>query len=230
MYPRAHWYLLALLMLTALAFWPGYLTKLQQSPPITHFHGITATLWMLLLIGQAWFAARRRFALHRALGRASYVVAPLFVIGGLGVVHRILASEREFFLEFGRSLGLMDTLATLYFAAAVGLAIHYRQQVELHARLMLSTAILLFPAVFSRFVPNYLAGNIGFLTVMDISFVAAELAAIALVLDDRRRGGIRAPYVGVLVLTLVQHASFRPARTNPLWGSFAEWYSSLPLT
>jgi len=43
-YRHAHWYLLSLFPLAALAFWFNYLSQLRTVPIEFHIHGITATL------------------------------------------------------------------------------------------------------------------------------------------------------------------------------------------
>jgi hypothetical protein len=43
-YSRAHLYLLILVPLVGLAFWPGYFARLGETPWAIHLHGITAML------------------------------------------------------------------------------------------------------------------------------------------------------------------------------------------
>lgn len=44
---KARWYLLALFPITALAFWPGYLSQAGTVPLEFHAQGVTATLWLV---------------------------------------------------------------------------------------------------------------------------------------------------------------------------------------
>lgn len=68
-YRRPHWPLVLLLPVTLIAFWPGYLMQLDDSPWQVHLHGVTGLASVLLLIGQSVLASRRRFDLHRRLGK-----------------------------------------------------------------------------------------------------------------------------------------------------------------
>src|SRR4028119_1494920 len=98
-YRNAHWWLLLLLPLTALAFWPNYFGNLRAAPYAFHVHGVTATLWILLLAAQSWTIHERKNALHRKLGYASFALFPFFFVGGLLVIHtmaeKVGAGDRE---------------------------------------------------------------------------------------------------------------------------------------
>ena len=84
-YRHAHWYLLALFPLAGLAFWPSYLSQLRTAPGEFHLHGITATLWLILLVAQSWTMHSGKRSLHRTLGTTSLVLFPLFLMGGVGI-------------------------------------------------------------------------------------------------------------------------------------------------
>jgi len=77
-----------LLVIALIAFWPTYLSQVTSAGAFTHFHALTATIWILLLIAQPVAIRARRLPLHRTLGRMSYGVAPLVVLGMVLVAHR----------------------------------------------------------------------------------------------------------------------------------------------
>src|SRR5215211_6783064 len=53
---KAWLYVLLLLGLTFVAFWPGYFSKLPVKKLAHHYHAASAVLWMILAIGQSWTA------------------------------------------------------------------------------------------------------------------------------------------------------------------------------
>src|SRR3954470_14347750 len=60
------------------AFWPSYYSRLsEQSDVRFHSHGIVMTLWCVMLIAEAYLMRTKQRALHRKVGYASYVLAPL---------------------------------------------------------------------------------------------------------------------------------------------------------
>jgi hypothetical protein len=160
-YPRAHLYLLILVPLVGLAFWPGYFARLGETPWAIHLHGITAMLWVLMLISQGWAIHSGRRGLHRATGRSSFLLVPVFFAGGFLVLQTM--SQRTFgghaFYEvFGAGLGALDLLAVLFFAGFYYAALRNRRQVQLHARYMLATVLLLATPIASRVLNGYVPG------------------------------------------------------------------------
>jgi hypothetical protein len=77
----------ALFLLALIAFWPSYLSTPSTATGYTHFHAVTAATWMLMLVVQPLAVRNRQLGVHRALGRASYVIAPLVVIGMVLLAH-----------------------------------------------------------------------------------------------------------------------------------------------
>ncbi len=226
-YRRPHWPLILLLPVTLLAFWPGYLMRLDDSPWQVHFHGVTGFAWFLLLIGQSVLASRREFVLHRKLGKVTYLLAPLVVLGGFLVLYTMGVRGNSpdvspFFETFVYRLAFIDLVGNLHFAAAVILALVYKKNVALHSRFMLSSVIPLLFAVFSRFY-NFDS----FWATTDASFITAELIVLALIVYDHRHGGIRFPWVLALGVLLLQHVMFRPIGDVAAWQAIFDSYWQL---
>src|SRR4051812_41997624 len=91
-YRYAHYYLLLLMALTALAFWPMYFSVLPNAGVALHIHGFTASLWIALLTFQSWAIHHRQNAWHRAVGIASLAIFPLFFAGSLLIVHTMASN------------------------------------------------------------------------------------------------------------------------------------------
>jgi uncharacterized membrane protein YozB (DUF420 family) len=156
-YRHAHWYLLLLFPLTGLAFWPNYFSKFAASPNAFHVHGITASLWILLLAVQSWTIHSRRNAFHRGAGLASLALFPFFLVGGLLVLQtmaeKVAARSDPFYNVFGARLGTMDALSSIALPCLFYLAIRLRRKVHLHARYMLAPALFLLGPILSRLMP-----------------------------------------------------------------------------
>src|SRR5688572_1810979 len=146
-YRHAHYYLLLLFPLTGLAFWPNYFSKLAASPVAFHLHGMTASLWILLLAFQSWSIHRRRNALHRTVGLASFALFPFFVTGGLLVIQTMAVKfggrVDPFYTAFGARLGLIDMVSSLAIPGLFYMALKRRRKVHLHARYMLAPILFL---------------------------------------------------------------------------------------
>ena len=126
LYPRAPLYFSLVFLVAIIGFYPSFFSKLKETDAIHHFHGFMATAWMLMLITQGWLMRKRKFSSHRALGRLSAVIAPLFIASGFLVIHAMLASTNGFSQTFGARLAFVDSTTIGYFAIAYGLAIYYQ--------------------------------------------------------------------------------------------------------
>ena len=159
-YRRAHWWIVALLVITGFAFWRDYLAVLPESPWAWHLHGVTATLWMIFVGLQSWTAVTRRFPLHRVIGRASLGLFPLFFTGGIAVVHRMasLTPGDLFYKLHGYGLGFVDLAASLTIGWLFYSALRERRSVQFHARYMLATPLLLMMPAFGRIGTHFVPG------------------------------------------------------------------------
>jgi hypothetical protein len=157
----APYWLAALLALTVLGFWPGYFSILAKAPWGFHLHGISATLWLILLGVQSWSAHARQMALHRSGGMASLVLFPVFFAGSAGVIWSMAAATAAgdpFYQIYGARLATMDLISTLLLGYLYYHALAERGRVQLHARYLLATPLpLIMPIVgrvFAGFVPG----------------------------------------------------------------------------
>jgi len=150
---HAHWYVLGIFPLAALAFWPSYLSQLATAPAQFHAHGITASLWLLLLAAQSWTIHQSQRRIHRQLGLASLLLFPLFLMGGAGIffgmAERFVAGE-PFQAMYAPRLAWLDFVGVASFAFFYYEALRQRRKVHIHSRCMLATAIFLLPPIFGR--------------------------------------------------------------------------------
>lgn len=235
-YPRAHYYLLAMIPLIGLAFWPGYFARLGETPWSVHVHGVTATLWILMLVAQSWAIHSGRWALHRATGRSSFVLVPVFLAGGflmLQTMSRRTFGGHPFFEVFGAGLGAFDLLAVLFFAGFYYAALRNRRRVQLHARYMLATVLLLATPITSRFLNFYVPGmKIEGPEDMHLFAVGVHLSnaiglaiAVGLHLQARRHG---LPFLLAAVFLVASSISFQWLAAASLWQATFRGIGMLP--
>lgn len=153
-YRKAYLYVLALLVLTFVAFWPSYIKNLPDGKMAWHVHAVSAVLWTMLAVVQSWSIHHDRRALHRKIGLTVFVLFPFFLIGGMMVIHAeatTLASglndpENLEIAQFGFS----DPLANIGFALLFWGGLKHRYKVQLHARYMLGTLMFVIAPVIGR--------------------------------------------------------------------------------
>jgi uncharacterized membrane protein YozB (DUF420 family) len=221
------WKILAgFLALALVAFWPTYISKPAASGGFTHLHAATATLWMLTLIAQSWAIDRRRVALHRALGKASYALAPLLVLTVLLVAHeRIAAAPPQAYAIQTYILYLQVSLAAL-FALSYALAIASRRSVARHSRFMICTALTLVDPVLIRllfWIDPTPVWNYQWLT-----FGLTDLAFLVLISLERENRAGRGVFPAMLALFVAaQLPALLGFTESSAWQAFARWVAGL---
>ena len=148
---KAWLYVLALLALTFVAFWPGYFSQLPVKKLAHHYHAASAVLWMILAIVQSWTAHHNRLALHRKTGLAIFLLFPFFLVAGMWVIHvEATTLAGDFTSVEGMQIaqfGFFDPLANIAFALLFWAGLKYRYKVQLHARYMLATLLFVIAPV-----------------------------------------------------------------------------------
>jgi len=236
-YRHAHWFLLAIFPLAALAFWPGYLATIGTAPLQMHAHGVTATLWLLLLIAQSWTIHAGNNRLHRTLGTSSLVLFPLFLAGGsmifLGMAQRFVEAPSPFYPLFAPGLAWIDVVSVAAFAWCYYSALRTRREVQLHARYMLATVIFLLPPILGRLtpiLPPLAIGGPEDFWKLGIGFQLANAitAAIAFVLALRsgRHGG---PFFLAGAVVVLDALLFQFVGPLPAWRQMFAQFAQLPV-
>src|SRR3954453_12177934 len=153
-YPRAYLYMLGVIAVIVIGFWPTYFAGAGPAPWQFHAHGIAASLWVLMVTAQSWTAHRKvQLPLHRAVGMASLFLFP-FLIGGLAAI--IDRQGRDYVggdpvnLLYGPGFLTGTMVAMAAYMTVFYRALKYRRKVWVHAGYMLSTPLILFESPFSR--------------------------------------------------------------------------------
>lgn len=159
-YPRAPYYMVGVITVILIGFWPSYFTVARTVPWQFHAHGMAASLWVLTVTAQSWTAQHKnQLQFHRAVGKASLFLFP-FLIGGLAA---IISRQGEDFvagdpvnLLYGPGFMLGTMVAIAAYVTVYYRALKYRRKVWVHAGYMLSTPLILFESPFSRIMGLYI--------------------------------------------------------------------------
>ncbi|HEU4958652.1 MAG TPA: hypothetical protein VFT40_13630 [Sphingomicrobium sp.] len=226
-YRHAHWWILALFPFAAFAFWPGYLSILSSSPPSFHLHGITASLWLILLAIQSWSIHHGHRAFHKTNGLVSLALFPLFLAGGatifVGMAERYVSGFSPFHEIWPPNLAWLDFVAVGGVAYFYFQALKYRRFVGKHSSYLLATAIFLLPPIFGRLAPIPMGldfSNPEAFAQMGPSFhlgnLVSVLIAFAIAASDRRNGK---PWVIAGLLTIAASILFEVPGGTAAWKS-----------
>lgn len=227
-YRYGHYFVAFVLLVTIAGFWPSYFLKVGADIPLAfHIHAFTATSWLLLLIAQSLAIHRRQNALHRSMGKASFVLFPMLMFGFVSIINlsasRYAAQESPFIMVLGPPFGIGMAVAMAAYVFLYYNALKHRRNVKLHAGYLLATPVILFESPFGRVISLYFPwmdflpseGPRGVLDVIIISDAMAFAFAFAVYLTDRKHG---APWLATMGFILLQMAT--------MW--FAEWTPGAP--
>lgn len=236
-YRRAWVFIAALIAASVFAFWRSYFSRLTTSPAGFHIHGVTASLWMLMLLAQSWTPHRGQLAVHRLTGRATFVAMPLFAAGSTGVIHSMATATvagDPFYALWGAPLAFLDLLAFGAVLYATGMALRHRREVRLHAGYMLSTALPLVSPVLGR-VFNQTVPGITIRGPQDFPLfgwgvqLANLVAAIVALWLWRRDPKIGRPWAVALAVLVVQIVGFQALADSAAWTQAFRSLAAVPL-
>ena len=160
-----------------------------------------------MLLAQAWLATKGRIAQHKRIGRSSYLLVPLIVIGFMLITNYGQLRHKEPGL-LGASF--FDGGAFLVFYA---LAIAYRKNTAYHSRYMMLTAV------------PFINPTLGRAVAPEVSTTVELVLIIALMIAARVRRTAWQPYLVALLtlialtLVIVYISVIEPGIIEGLWES-----------
>lgn len=237
LYPRAYLYFSLVFVLAIVAFTPTYFMRPGDAGPAHHFHAAVAAAWMLMLISQSWAISHRRVVLHRAAGKGSYVLAPLFIAASFAIIHAMQNGGGPFREMFGAGLSLADALAVAAFAWFYFQAIANRRNMQLHARYMTATVLMLLNPVLARIlsfhVPGFLITSVEEFGKFPLNFHLGNAMALsvtlALLYSDRKSAGVSRPYLVAASVIVLQSISFQWVAPAGWWQSSLATFGAVPV-
>lgn len=133
---------------------------------VVHFHVTTILCWFAMLLTQATLARKGRIGLHRKVGRLSYLLAPLIVLGFALVTDHGQLKHKSPDL-FGAAL-FDGALFILFYA----LAIINRKNTAYHAPYMILSALPFINPGLGRFISPAASVPLEFLLILGFLLAA----------------------------------------------------------
>jgi len=227
LYPNAHWYFALAVIVTWIGFSSSYFARFTRIDIYHHIHGTAAGLWLAVLIIQPILYQRGRLDLHRRLGKwASLILVPLLVFGGIKMMHMMLLNQSAYPPGIVYQLAYYDTCSILIFLLFFGLSLWYARKLQLHARYIACTVLILLPPAITRalfFIPWFNS----FVKTVNGSLVIIELVLLLLILDDKRTGKFRAPYLVAAALLILLHLTINYAGDWTCWHKLMDGFAHL---
>ncbi len=225
---------LALLIPAALlAFAPTYFKGVTFSrlsvTALVHLHTALMALWVLMLIAQAWLIRTKRYAIHRWVGRSSFVVVPLIVVSTLMLTIESLDRRPEI-LPIDARIEIYTWGQVIPFVLAWGLALWYRRRTPIHVRYMVSTIFAAGSAIVFRIILNWFQWVPGMENIENVAAANGSvlvLMLLGLIANDWRLGIRRSPFWLVTITTVIMTIGFFTFTKSEWWMSLVQWYADL---
>lgn len=152
-----------------------------------HFHGMVAMSWILLLNAQAFLIRKKKYSIHRNVGKLSYIIMPLFLVSLFFVTKtgydRALANTGSVVEAIAStSNGFPDII---YMTLLYILAMVNRKHAGKHMRYMIFTGITMLGPGLGRLlivafgipVPIAIISMLGTFFIIGVIWLIADLKA-----------------------------------------------------
>jgi hypothetical protein len=200
-YRNLGYFLIVLVPIFVAGFWIPYFSEIPKFDatitPAVHFHAVLLFTWLTLLIIQPFAIRYGAFAVHRALGKASYFLMALIVPFSVAMMwkeyqERLLSGASS---EVARNAELTSTAQLALIVAMYILAILRirTRDVAAHMRYMICIGLLLLPAGLSRTLGYWFDVRQSWSQTVSVSVI--DICLVALIVFDRRRQLNARPYV-----------------------------------
>ena len=187
-------------------------------------HGVVFSCWIVLLLAQVTFIARKRVDLHRQAGALGVVLALAVVV--LGITAAIVAARRP-----GGFIGIplpplqflaVPLASMVMFSIFVTSGIARRRDPQAHKRYMLLASIQMVTPAIARWPVASAYGPPAFFALTDVFVIALAIW------DFRSRGRLHPVTLwGGLATILAQPAQLALLSTEP-WLDIARWITGMP--
>lgn len=227
LYPHAQWYFLLAMGVTWLGFSRTYFSVVRTEPWLHHIHGALMGGWIALLVIQPVLYQRGQLRLHRTAGRwGVYLLTPAIVTCGILMDRRMLRTHNAppFVID---QLAYLDLLSLIVFAILVILSVCYARNLQLHARYIVCTVLLLMPPALTRalfFFPSMRSFQVNVNTAEAI----VDVVLLLLIVSDKRRGKIWVPYPLALGVFSVMAVTSNYVKNWAWWQTLSGWLAGTP--
>lgn len=199
-YNNAHLWLLIPFAIVMLGFLHTFWLKFSAMPWRQHLHGLTATLWFILLIVQPYLMTRGHSRQHKLYGMIAVFLAGGVAISALNQIPHNLVNEG--LSDAGKyGLTFINTVLITGFIVAVLMAVKTARKINDHPKWMISTAFWAVPPALFRVLLMLLKG-------LKISYSGSEIALV---------WGL----TGMANIVALSVLMFRDKRTHPAYLSAA---------
>ncbi len=133
----------------------GLLPHFDNTTTLVHFHAAVLMLWVILLIVQPLLIRYKKVAIHRLLGKFTYILVPLIICSFIGMINKQYNEEliqkiprSEIIEDISLAVALLLLFATFYMLAIIN-----KRKVACQMRYMIATGLVFINPAIPRLTP-----------------------------------------------------------------------------
>lgn len=215
-------------LVSIIGFHKTYTVKLFQDGDLNwtqHFHGNLMMLWFLFLIVQPILIPLKQLKLHRLIGKASYVIAPLLVYSIYLITKMMYLRDVDQFGE-GRVLSHMsiEIPSMILFSLFYALAIYHKKRAFIHLRYMVGTSLLLIGPGLGRAL-IIVFGVHPMSTMVFVFGLPLLFVIVFLIVDVINKQNIK-PFLSITILLAI-HALIGLFQSSTIWQAIARGFVNI---
>lgn len=224
-YGHAHWYFLAALGAIVAGFWGSFFSPAAPRDLVHSVHGVTATLWILLLAGQSYLMSRGQVRWHRRVARGAFLLMPVMLVSAVHIV-RFMIVNATIPAPIGPMLALFDLPSVAFTAVCFGLGLANIRRPAAHKRFMAATVIPGLSPALARLFQTL--GSPSFFFALHASMAVIHVVLVALIVSDWRNGVRERAYPMALAFFVALHVVLVPVGMSAWWSGLMQRFAAAP--
>lgn len=212
-------------IMSIIGFYPTYFVHFpgfEGFSWVHHFHGFIASLWICMLIAQAFLIRYKNYALHRKIGKASYFLMPLLLFSFFLVARAMYfknievnhQSEADALAGLSRT-GIPDIF---YMTILYSLAIIYKRRTAWHLRFFTCTGLMVLGPGLGRFLFTHLKPEVAG-PILGFTFLVIPIIWMIIDLVKKRSPVPLLVFIAISLTAVFMSNSGHSA----WWQAFAGW-------
>ncbi len=239
LFPKFYWWLLLLLPLTLLGFFPTYFGKLPGAlPTVFHLHAAFMLIWIAIAISQPFLIKWKKTGTHRRIGQISYFVMPLVIFTGYLIIRfgynrsieRLHAAvdrgesslSPAAIADISAQNSMIGIVYLVWLALFYLLAVRWRKKIIPHSTYMFAAMLtLLGPTVDRIIFQVYQYYGIGFNLFAETAvFVLIDLLLLLVAWYQWKRGKALRPVLTALTIYVFGQGAYFLLPRIEMWNRF----------
>lgn len=196
------------------SYWSKF-PRLGEFKNLIHIHFLAFTCWLILIVIHPILIMRKKFKLHRQLGRFSYLLAPILVLT------IILLTKEKFIREFAESESSAAMTAFIAFVDISSfstfylIAIFKKSNIRWHVAFIIAATLIVLNPGLSRIL-NQISPGLGLLTAVLIPFL---VPGIVLIIEKikYKRAILKSPYFLIIIIWMIEILLFIAIPPTDFW-------------